>query len=306
MKAWSLINNAQKITLLTHRKPDGDGISSCSALEAILKKLNKDVETVYPSEPELPIKRSPSNLLINKHKQIPELIISLDTANKALLYFPEEFSNIPLINIDHHISNNIDGTVNIVEEASSTAEVLYKLLKTWCPELIDQYTAECLLCGILCDSQVFQTKSTNPNTLKLSAELIEKGADLFSLKTELLSNDNPNITKLWGELLSTMKTSKNVSWTVISQSLLKKYNLDINSLVGFNNFLSQISGMDITALFYETKDGKTKISFRSKKSDVNELAKKFGGGGHKNAAGALSDEPIDKIVKLFEEIISEK
>ena len=94
--AWQDINKAKKITILIHFRPDGDAISSCAALSSILEKEGKQVESIYPSKPEFIFKRQPKNILINKHKQIPDLIIALDTANYERLYFPKEFSGVVL------------------------------------------------------------------------------------------------------------------------------------------------------------------------------------------------------------------
>ncbi|MBD3231193.1 hypothetical protein GF322_00870 [Candidatus Dependentiae bacterium] len=298
LSIYNFINQFTKITLLTHYKPDGDGISGCAALSNFFKKLNKKIEVIYPNKPLFQFKRNPENILINIHKQIPEILIVLDTANYERFYYPKEFYKIPIINIDHHVSNHIKGTYNLViPNASSTCEILYFLLHSWNKKLIDKHIAECLLFGILYDTQIFHTQSVYPHTLKTAAELMEYGAKLFELKTELISNKNPTIIKLWGETLTNVHIEKKgkVAWAVITQKDLKKYNLKLSSLIGFNNFLSQLSNVDITIFFYQTEKKQTKVSLRSKKADVNKLASKFGGGGHKNAAGILSDQSISKL-----------
>lgn len=305
-KALKLIKKSNNITLLTHFRPDGDGISACAAFEDILLRLNKKVETIYPNKAEFEFKRIPKNIFINKHKQKPDLLIALDTANYERLYYPKEFNNIPFINIDHHISNSLKGTYDFVSgNTSSTCEILFELIKEYNIDLINKYTAECLLFGILYDSNVFQTQSTYPSTLRVSAELIELGADLFKLKTELISDKDPKIINLWGKLLSNIQITKSgqAAWAKITQNDLKKEKLTISSLIGFNNFLSQITGVEYTLLFYKTRDNKTKVSLRSKTKDVNKLASQFGGGGHKNAAGILTNEPIDQLIKKITSLL---
>lgn len=306
IKAFELIKKSERITLLTHYRPDGDGISACAAVENILLRMNKKVETIYPSEPEFKFKRIPQTIYINKHKQHPDLLIALDTANYERLYYPNSFKAIPLINIDHHISNSLKSDYSFITDiTSSTCEILFEMIKIWDIKLINKFTSEALLFGILYDSMIFHTQSTFPSTLKASAELIEHGANLYKLKTELISNKDPKVVGLWGKLLSNIKISENgkVVWAKITQDSLKQENLTINSLVGFNNFLSQITGTEYTLLFYQTKSGKTKVSLRSKTEDVNELAKKFGGGGHKNASGILSDQPIDELITKITTLI---
>lgn len=300
LKIWQFIQKYKNITLLTHFRPDGDGISACAAISKILQDMGKNVETIYPNKSQFKIKREPKNLLINKHKQTPELLIILDCATYNRIYYPEIFKKIPIINIDHHISNNIDGKYNLIHtQSSSTCEILFYFFKILDKNLIDKYVAECLLFGILYDSQVFHTQAVTPNTLRASADLMELGANLYNLKTELISNKSPQIIALWGKMLSNIKItpSGKAAWTYITQEDLKKYNIKQAPLIGFNNFLSQIAGIDITLLFQEIDTGQTKVSLRSKKIDVNKFSAKFGGGGHKNAAGILSDKPIKELIK---------
>lgn len=304
--AWKIINDAQKIILLTHRNPDPDGISACAALATFFEQMGKKVEAIYPTPPESSIQRQPKNVSINKHHYIPDVIIAVDTADYERLYYPEAFKNIPLINIDHHISNTIIGTVNLNNpQAASTCEELYEIMFAWDKSLINHYVAECLLYGILYDSQVFHTQSTSANTLRIAANLMDYGVNLFNLTIELLSNKNPQIVALWGKILSnvTITPSGKAAWVCITQADLKAHNLGAPSIIGFNNFLAQISGVDVTIVFYETETGQTKISLRSKVYDVNKLAQHFGGGGHKNAAGILSNKPlthiIDEIIALL-------
>ena len=183
--------------------------------------------------------------------------------------------------------------------------IIFELIKEYKIDLINKYTAECLLFGILYDSNVFQTQSPYPSTLRVSAELIELGADLFKLKTELISDKDPKIINLWGKLLSNIQITKSgqAAWAKITQNDLKKEKLTISSLIGFNNILSQITGVEYTLLFYKTKDNKTKVSLRSKTKDVNKLASQFGGGGHKNAAGILTNEPMDQLIKKITSLL---
>jgi len=316
--AWKLITGAQKVTLLTHKKPDADGVSACAALAHMLEKMGKSVEAVYPSPAEFGIKRQPHNVLINKHNQIPDLLIVCDTANYDRMYYPEEFKQIPLINIDHHVSNSITGTYNFVSpKAASTCDYLFLILKYWqacsppatprdakhhlegCSTLIDTYIAECLLFGILYDTQVFQTQATQTQTLRIAADLVEYGANLYQLKTELLSDKDPKIIALWAKVLSSIQftPSKKAAYAVVTYQDLESLDIKPAGLTGFINFLAQISDIDVTALFYESEPGLTSASLRAKATDVNTLAQKFGGGGHKFAAGITSKKPIHEFAQ---------
>ena len=306
--AWQLIDHATKITLLTHRNPDADGVSACAALARIFEKQGKQVEAVYPTALELVINRQPGVVFINEHRQTPDLIIICDTANAERAYLPEAFSGIPVINIDHHISNSIQGTFNFVDgKASSACEVLYFFLQFAAHKLTDRAVAECLLFGILYDTQVFQIPMTAPRTLRIAAELIEYGVSLSNLIAELLAHKNPEIIAFWGKLLSNVAytPSKNAAWIVITQQLLKEHKMTLATLAGLSNFLSTISMIDVAVIFYELEDGSTKVSMRSRKRDVNAIAQLFGGGGHKNAAGITTKKPLAEIVPVLTQALVE-
>ena len=298
--AWSLIIKAQAIALLTHTKPDGDGISACAALSSLLKKMGKHCETIYPTEADFAFSHEPQAIQINNHTFLPDLLIACDTANYERLYFPESFRVIDLINIDHHRANSITGVYNFVDpNASSTCEVLYELLLAWCPSLLSGWEANALLTGLLYDTQIFQTNSTTSKTLETAAQLIAQGASLIERKDELLKSKSPGIVLFWGALLSSVRFTQDqeTAWLCITQKMLHEYQVTISSLIGFVNFLSSISSVDTTILLYETEDGYTKVSLRSRYKDVNKLAQGFGGGGHKNASGITSKKPIDELAQ---------
>ncbi len=305
---WQVILDASHVMLLTHTKPDGDGASACAAFEKILHALGKTSETVYPTPCDFALKYQSTALKINEHTATPDLLIAFDIANIERMYYPLSFAKIPLINIDHHISNNINGTWNVVDaSASSACEVLYNLLKDWCPELVTKEVAQALLYGILYDTQVFHTQNTSAHTLRVSADLMDKGAPLFELKTDLLSHKNPSIIKLWGDIMGRISISphQNVVWTAVSHKDLEKYNLELSSLGGFVNFLAEIAGIDVAVLFYEVQPEETKVSLRSKKADVNAVAKQFGGGGHKNASGVTIKMPLDDAINALKPVLEQ-
>ena len=304
---WDLITDAQTITLLTHMNPDGDGISACAALHRILQRLEKTVEAVYPSKPAHPYLFHVTPYHIAQHTLQPDLIIALDTGSQERLYFPDAYANIPLINIDHHVNNTAYGTFNVIDaDASSACEVLYALLKQWCPELIDKTVADPLLYGILYDTQTFHTKNTSAGTLRTAAELMDKGASLFELKTDLLSHKSPQIIKLWADVLERVTITNNgkAAISYIALADIKQYDLKPASLAGFINFLAEISGIDVVAIIYEFKKDGVKLSLRSKETDVNAIAAHFDGGGHIHAAGAVTSESLEdtyrKLKKLLE------
>ena len=95
-RAWQLINQASQITLLTHRKPDGDGVSACAAFDEILAALEKETETIYPTKSYMKLSFHARYVEIDNHTFIPDLIIAFDTASRDRMYLPDAFKDIPL------------------------------------------------------------------------------------------------------------------------------------------------------------------------------------------------------------------
>lgn len=297
--AWSAIQKVKKITFLTHYNPDADGVSACAALSYIAEKLGKQVETIYPTKLNTPIFAQPSNVLIDQHQQLPDLLIACDTANYERLYYPEVFKAIPLMNIDHHVSNKINGTFNFVaSDVSSTCELVYHLLKKWTPELFDARLASMLLFGILYDTQVFLTNSTQASTLIVAADLIEKGAHLAQLSRLLTATKTASTMKVWGKLLQNLEYSKSQEsvWILLSQEFCAQEKIGMEEVQDIHNFVMMNMPVDVVAFFKEVDAQTTKVSLRSSKTDVNQLAHHFGGGGHINAAGIMIQKPLVQVV----------
>lgn len=304
--ALELIQFAKAITLLTHKNPDPDGISACAALSEWLIAQGKQVETIYVNQTDYTLAVHPANERINSHTHIPELLIACDTANYDRLYYPDLFKSIPLINIDHHVSNSIKGTVNLVDgTVSSTCEYLVSLFKAWNVK-ITKTIADALLYGMLYDTQIFQTQPTNAQTLRVAAELVDAGAHIFKLKLLLESHKTSAHIKFWGSVLQrlTLLPQANAVIATVSHQDLADAGVNRSAFLGLNNFIASLTDIDIMIFMYEEEQGKTKVSLRSKTADVNVLAGRFGGGGHKFAAGFLSDlsmsDLMGKVVQALE------
>jgi len=308
---WSMINNAKKITLLGHHKPDGDAISSTTALSIYLESMGKEIEVIYPNAINVPVKKLPKKYYINKHEQHPDLLIACDTANYARIYpFKKHFPNTPVINIDHHGSNEFYGIYNfVVKDASSCCEVLYEIMKLWNPQMISKEILEVLLYGILTDTNVLRNQATHPSTFRVVSEITKADINFYELQQEYLADKNAQEINLWGKLLKRVKDNKNktIAWTYITQDDLE--NLQMSCIEGLVNFLNARLKTDIIILIREpaitTKSViKTTLSIRTKKTNANLLAKSLAkhignttGGGHAIRAGMQSEEPTHIVIE---------
>lgn len=287
-KLKTLIVNSKNIFLLPHFSADGDALGSCAALKRLLVKIKKNVEIICPNEPKTSVTK---DFKIKEYSFKPDLIIALDSATKDRIFLPAEFEKVPLVNIDHHPSNPLYADINLVEPtAASAGEVLAVIIfKIFGEDYFDDIKmCEYLLFAILDDSICFKIDSSSKDTLLVASFLISKGADFKKIKKLVSKTIHPSIFKIWSELICQGELYKNKAiFITISHDFLKKRKLSNQDFAGFINHVSQIINCEIVALIIEISPGIIKTSMRSKKADVNKIAKNFGGGGHKLAAGFL-------------------
>lgn len=294
-RALYLFRRAKKILLVGHKKPDSDTIGAMAAMAQFLEKfLAKNVIMAFEDA-----LLEQFNFLVDFHKvkkisdvlfdQI-DLIVALDCGSYKMTGLENFFPNNPeisLINIDHH-QDSFYGILNIVDsEAASTTEIIYQIfLKFSIPISADIATA--LLCGIFGDTDSFKNPNTTEKTLLITSQLLIAGADLKTIIRETLATKSVSTLRLWGKALSQLKTDEKLGMvsTIITKSDIMETGADYSDLDGIANFLNSVPSASVSMVLSERGD-EIKGSFRtlSKNTDVSKLAKLFGGGGHKKAAG---------------------
>ncbi len=293
-QAKTLINASSHILLTMHEGMDGDDGGSILAMIKQLKKMGKKVTCV--------IKHGvPTNLkfLPGSEKILPDitdnkpfdLLIIFGCANLArtgLEYIQK--LNIPTINIDHHPDNQIFGTVNIVDpNKSSVAELVYDIFKfnRW---TIDKQIATCLLTGIITDTGSFMHSNTQSTTLKTAGELLKKGALTEKIVQKIYKSKSLETLKAWGHALSNLSydVNKKIIYSIITESDLKHLDkLSKSAFEGLAEILNTFPEAKF-AMLLRQEGNVIKGSLRTdpfKNTNVSEIAKLFGGGGHKMAAG---------------------
>ena len=236
-----------------------------------------------------------SELILREDTTIPEMFILVDCSESTRAGRISEKYPID-INIDHHVTNSMFGRCNFVDpEAVATASIIAQNFSEWGLQM-DQSAASALLTGIITDTLGYSTANTNPNTLRLSAKLMESGADLFDLYAHGLSFKSFEAVKYWGAGLSRLNRVGNLVWTKLTLMDRKECGYPGNDDADLINILSSLEGFDIAILFVEQGDGKIKISWRAKPGyDISNLALQYGGGGHPAASGAEIKGSLDEI-----------
>lgn len=316
----SFLAEPKKITIVSHRNPDGDAMGSSLGLLHVLKQLNHNVTFVSPNEfPDFLAWLPNSNdiVVFEKQQDVAEeilknsdLIFTLDfnalhRTGDFMGNFMKTLSNTMIL-IDHHeLPDDYAKYLFSNTNYGSTCEMIYDFINALdYNNLINKEVATCIYTGILTDSGGFRFPKTTPATHRCVAQLIERGVNNSEVYNLLYDNATYNRLQLLGKALQNLKLLPefNASYITLSQNELNEFNYQKGDTEGIVNYGLTIKDVFVTAIFIENKDeGIIKISFRSQGDyDVNQFARKyFNGGGHINAAGGKSFSNLEETVNQF-------
>ncbi len=319
-----LFHSPRCTVVVPHTRPDADALGSCLGLALYLKKYGHEVSVVSPDEFPGFLEWMPGvkDVIIysqSNEKQVhdlferAQLIVHIDHSQLSRcgdLGKISEKMNCPKLLIDHHIGKQDFADFEIWDEkAAASAELVYNLIVFLGDrKLVDNDIASCLYAGLVTDTGCFKYANVTPRVHHIAADLIESGIN-FALIHHLIydSNTTDRMRFLGFALAEKLKVleSYGVAYFAISEEELKRFNHQAGDTEGVVNYALSIHGIKMAALFTE-QQGEIRISFRSF-GDFN-VAKfstlHFGGGGHKNAAGAkLDNVSITEAERRFLEIL---
>ena len=284
----AFFQSSEDIVIASHQRPDGDAVGAVLGLGLSLMSLGKVVQMVLvDGVPEKLRFLHGSDLIQRSYRAARnQVIIALDCSDQARLGKIFDGKIIDL-NIDHHVTNLGFAGINVVEpDASATCEILAQSMPRWGLPL-PKSGSEALLAGILIDTIGFKTPNVSHSTLRLSADLVELGADLNVLYSKSLDARSYQALRYWGHGLKNLVVEDNLAWSTLSLEDRKAAGYAGNDDADLINLLSSIEETNITVLFTEQKNSVVKVSWRAKPDwDVSAIALDYGGGGHKAAAGA--------------------
>jgi len=323
-KAVELINKSKNILLTTHTRPDGDACGSLVAIFDSLTALGKNVKLILLSEvPEwyeflftekVPILGEDVSSEQLKKGQFAEhdLVMIIDTNSYSQLPQFDQYlkqNDKPVLVIDHHVTNDGLGDIELIDNtAAATGLIVLDLLKyaNW---PITKKIAQALFVAVATDTGWFQFSNTDSRVHRSCAELIDAGANPAAIYHDLYQNFSYQRFKLMAAMLNTLELYLNGRYA--TQHLLQAdfeqagaAHKDTENLI---DECRRISTVEVSALFVELKDGRLKCSLRSTGTvDVCKIAQKFGGGGHKMAAGAHLPGPLENAKQIIFEQIKEQ
>lgn len=308
--AADAIRKASKLALACHVGPDGDALGSMLALGMAARNAGKEVVASFgtPFEIAPPLRFLPGQDLLVPPAQFPEkpeVMVVFDAGSADRL--GELGSNAgdadTLVVVDHHVSTEEFGDIPYIDSTSaSTGELVHALLG----ELgwpIDAEIAECLLTAIITDTGRFQYQATAPKTLRTAAELMEAGASPSKITQNVYEKTPFGYLKAAGAALTraTLYPEEGVVATVITEDDLDEAGIDWGDTDNLIDWIRLAEEADVAVLAKSFKDGRVKLSLRSRgATDVGALARALGGGGHRLAAGAtlVGEKPEDVIAKV--------
>lgn len=291
------LQDAQRILLISHLRPDGDAIGSLLGLGLALEQAGKEVQMVLvDGVPQSLRFMEGSRQIVRQPKGSFDLRVVLDCSDLLRTGIPFESENLPDLNIDHHITNLNFARVNLVEpEAVATSAVLASHLPEW-GFSISEPVAKVLLTGIVSDTLGFRTSNTTAQALRLAADLMDRGADLANLYNLALMRRSMQAARFWAAGLEQLQRENRLIWTTLRLEDRNRVNYSGNDDADLINFLATIDESDIAVIFVEQKEGSVKVSWRGQPGwDVSQIALHFGGGGHPGAAGAMIDGPLEQV-----------
>ena len=285
----SRIQAAKRVLVTSHIRPDGDAIGSSLGFALALQNAGKQVQVVLSDGLPANFKQLPgAEMVQTKADGEFDLIVSVDCSDLERIGDALDGYRSPDIIIDHHITTEPFGILNLVEpEAVATASVLTRHMHEWGLTITTPIAAN-LITGLVTDTLGFRTSNTTPESLRQAADLLELGVDMSTLYHRSLVRRTFVEAKYWGAGLSSLERADGIIWATLTLADRKSAGYMGKDDADLINIVSAIDDAEIAVMFVEQNPGRTKISWRGLKPgvDVSKVARQFNGGGHKAASGA--------------------
>jgi phosphoesterase RecJ-like protein len=309
-RAAKALSHAPEVALACHVNPDTDALGSMLGLSIALRARGVATACSFPNHPfRLPrwAEQLPGKGALVEPARFPRqpaVMVACDAASIERLGSLASSAKKAgeLIWIDHHITNDGHGTISLVDPtASSTCEIVFRLIKAMGGEIPDD-AAACLYAGLVTDTGRFQYQAVRPSTLRLAAELREHPFDHAALARSLYEDNRVPYLKLLGSALRRIAEEEDgdLIWTYLTQADLEGAGVYPEEADDLIDVVRTAREADVAAVLKQQRDGRFKVSLRSRGGhDVAAAAGVFGGGGHRLAAGYTSAHgPVETIERL--------
>src|ERR687883_283213 len=285
-----VIEAKRRFAITSHIRPDGDSLGSSLGLYWLLRALDKDAEVIMRDAVPHAYQKLPGAEAVRVTPRVDRqydavfVIECSDITRPGLTDLEKQF----VVNIDHHSTSALFGSLNWIDPtASAVGEMIYNLCKA-VGVRVTREMAECVYTALITDTGSFHYSNTSERTFKVASELVRAGVKPAKVSQAVFANYPWSKLELLAEVLSTVKRdpSGRVAWLVQTQEMQERAHASDEDGDGFVNYPMGCGDVEACAFFKETTPGVYRVSLRSK-CDVNvaRIAERFGGGGHRNAAG---------------------
>lgn len=305
-----LIETKQRFCITSHVRPDGDSLGSSLALYWTLKSLNKSVQVIMRDSVPHAYRDLPGADQVIKTPCVPAgydaafVIECSDIDRPGLIDLDKQL----VVNIDHHSTTALFGQINWIDStASAVGEMIYNLCKAL-GVAVNQQIAECVYTALLTDTGSFHYSNTTERTFKIASELVRRGVKPAQISQSLFYSYPFSKIKVLGMVLSTLRRDETgrIAWLRTSLETMAEVGATEEDLDGIVNYPLSVEEIEVVAFFKETDPGVYRTSLRSKGSvNVAKVTEKFGGGGHRNAAGCTIKGDIIQIEQQVVQYLQE-
>jgi phosphoesterase RecJ-like protein len=298
----------RRFVVSSHARPDGDAIGSSMAMAFALRALGKEAHVVnrdpapgslieFPGVPEIEIASS-----VNGHYDAAIIMECGDLARTGISGLDRSF----IINIDHHPGNAGFGHLNWFDpSAAACAEMVFQLIETLGAPLSIEIATHVYL-AILTDTGSFHFSNMTPRTFEIARRVVEAGVDPAQIARRVYDSNNLGRVKLFGAVLNSMQIDRTgrIAVLYIDHQMARDAGGTYDDIEGLINEPLTVKDLLAVVFFKQSEGSEYRVSLRSKSTiDVGAVAKQFGGGGHKNAAGCTVVGDVDDLKRLFIERI---
>lgn len=305
-KACDAIRTARQVALACHVNPDGDALGSMLALRDVLHANGYDVIASFSEPfviaPHYRLLAGLDSLVKPVHfPASPDVMVTFDSGSIARLgdlAAPAKAAR-ELIVLDHHLSNEGYGTINVIDPAAAATGVIVRSLIDLLGLDITPDAAVNLYAALVCDTGRFQYESTTPEVFDLARELVSFNIPIADLSRTLFEEHRFAYLKLLGEALgrAELVPEKRLVWTHVTQADLARHGVTFEEVEGLIDIVRRAREAEVTCVLKEAADGTQRVSLRSLGDvDVSSVARRHGGGGHRFAAGFTSDASVTETI----------
>ncbi|HRF59220.1 MAG TPA: bifunctional oligoribonuclease/PAP phosphatase NrnA [Fimbriimonadaceae bacterium] len=295
------VEAASSIIVGTHLNPDGDALGSALAMSHFLDDLGKPHQVFCNNPAPYNLRFLPGAGRVQLEGTVPPgtlgIVLDLDALHRLGRVRPLFEQCKRLIVVDHHVPHEKPGDLRIIDpESPATALILTDLLLA-CHAVIRPEIATCLLAGIVTDTGSFRFPNTTPHALTRCADLLACGGDIVRIGEELYQKKPLPAVKLLGTVLHKMRLELDaqIGWATLSTRDYAAAHATEEHTEGLVNEILSVDSVRIAALIREPQPGKVRASIRSRgEVDVTTVARVFGGGGHRNAAGCTFEVSLEE------------